>query len=74
LTVLRSAAGEDPRVGRSLFDVYRGDQVGAEGKKSIAFRLAFRAPDRTLTTDEVSRCPRRCRRSCGGAASRAVQR
>ena len=37
-----------------LFDVYRGEQVGA-AKKSLAFRLAFRAPDRTLTTDEVSR-------------------
>ena len=37
----------------SLFDVYRGEQVG-DGKKSLAFRLAFRAPERTLTTDEVS--------------------
>lgn len=37
----------------SLFDLYRGEQVG-EGRKSLAFRLAFRAADRTLTTDEVS--------------------
>ena len=37
----------------TLFDVYRGDQVG-EGRKSLAYRLTFRAPDRTLTTDEVS--------------------
>ena len=36
-----------------LFDVYRGDQVG-EGRKSLAYRLTFRAPDRTLTTEEVS--------------------
>jgi phenylalanyl-tRNA synthetase beta chain len=36
-----------------LFDVYRGEQVG-EGRKSIALRLEFRAPDRTLTDDEVS--------------------
>jgi phenylalanyl-tRNA synthetase beta chain len=36
-----------------LFDVYRGDQVGA-GHKSLAYRLSFRAADRTLTTDEVS--------------------
>jgi phenylalanyl-tRNA synthetase beta chain len=36
-----------------LFDVYRGDQVGAD-RKSLAYRLTFRAPDRTLTTDEVS--------------------
>lgn len=35
-----------------LFDVYRGDQVG-EGKKSLAFALRFRAPDRTLDEDEL---------------------
>ncbi|PID96551.1 MAG: phenylalanine--tRNA ligase subunit beta [Actinomycetales bacterium] len=38
----------------TLFDVYRGEQVG-DGKKSLAFRLAFRASDRTMRTDEVSR-------------------
>jgi phenylalanyl-tRNA synthetase beta chain len=36
-----------------LFDVYSGEQVGA-GRKSLAFALRFRAPDRTLTVDEVS--------------------
>ncbi len=36
-----------------IFDLYRGDQVGA-GRKSLALRLEFRAPDRTLTDDEVS--------------------
>ena len=51
--VLRSAAGQHLE-SLALFDVYRGDQV-ADGQKSLAFRLAFRAPDRTLTTDEVSR-------------------
>jgi phenylalanyl-tRNA synthetase beta chain len=51
--VLREAAGEHLEW-VALFDVYRGDQVGP-GKKSLAYRLAFRAPDRTLTTDEVSR-------------------
>ena len=30
-----------------LFDVYRGEQVG-EGKKSLAYSLAFQAPDKTL--------------------------
>jgi phenylalanyl-tRNA synthetase beta chain len=37
----------------TLFDVYTGDQAGA-GSKSLAYRLRFRAPDRTLTADEVS--------------------
>jgi phenylalanyl-tRNA synthetase beta chain len=36
-----------------VFDLYRGDQVG-EGRKSLALRLTFRAPDRTLTDDEVA--------------------
>jgi phenylalanyl-tRNA synthetase beta chain len=35
-----------------LFDVYRGEQVG-EGRKSLAYKLAFRAPDRTLTVEEA---------------------
>jgi phenylalanyl-tRNA synthetase beta chain len=37
-----------------LFDVYQGPQVGA-GKKSLAFSLAFQAPDRTLTDAEVEK-------------------
>jgi phenylalanyl-tRNA synthetase beta chain len=36
-----------------VFDVYRGAQLG-EGKVSLALRLAFRAPDRTLTDDDVA--------------------
>jgi phenylalanyl-tRNA synthetase beta chain len=36
-----------------VFDLYRGAQVG-ENRKSLALRLEFRAPDRTLTDDEVA--------------------
>ena len=36
-----------------LFDVWTGGQVGP-GKKSLAFALRFRAPDRTLTESETS--------------------
>ncbi|MGN6403356.1 phenylalanine--tRNA ligase subunit beta [Sinomonas sp.] len=36
-----------------LFDVYSGKGID-EGKKSLAFGLRFRAPDRTLTADEAS--------------------
>ncbi len=35
-----------------LFDVYTGDQVPA-GQKSLAFALRLRAPDRTLTDDDI---------------------
>jgi phenylalanyl-tRNA synthetase beta chain len=50
---VRSGGGELLReVG--VFDLYRGEQVG-EGNKSLALRLEFRAPDRTLTDEEVAR-------------------
>jgi phenylalanyl-tRNA synthetase beta chain len=35
-----------------LFDVYVGEQIG-EGRKSLAFALRFRAPDRTLVEGEA---------------------
>lgn len=49
--VLREGAGELCEEVR-LFDVYTGPQVG-EGRKSLAFALRFRAPDRTLSTQET---------------------
>jgi len=36
------------------FDEYRGGQVG-EGRKSVAFTLTFRSPERTLTDAEVEK-------------------
>jgi phenylalanyl-tRNA synthetase beta chain len=36
----------------TIFDVYRGKGI-AEDEKSIALRLRFRAPDRTLSDEEV---------------------
>jgi phenylalanyl-tRNA synthetase beta chain len=36
-----------------LFDVYTGQQIG-EGRKSLAFAMRFRAPDRTLTDAEAA--------------------
>jgi phenylalanyl-tRNA synthetase beta chain len=35
-----------------LFDLYTGSQVG-DGRKSLAYKLTFRAPDRTLTAEEA---------------------
>ena len=37
-----------------LFDVYRGEQLPA-GKKSLAYALAFQAPDKTLTDKEANK-------------------
>ncbi|GAB18993.1 phenylalanyl-tRNA synthetase beta chain [Gordonia effusa NBRC 100432] len=49
---LRGGAGELLE-SLELFDVFVGEQVG-EGKKSLAFALRFRAPDRTLTEEEAN--------------------
>ena len=49
---LRAGAGELLESLR-LFDVYEGAQVG-EGRRSLAYALRFRAPDRTLTVEETT--------------------
>ena len=50
----RTAAGQTFALESvNVFDVYRGKGL-PEGKKSVAFSLVFRAPDRTLTDDEVN--------------------
>ncbi|MGH2762341.1 MAG: phenylalanine--tRNA ligase subunit beta [Thermoleophilaceae bacterium] len=48
------AGGGELLAGARVFDLYRGEQAG-EGNKSLALRLEFRAPDRTLTDEEVAR-------------------
>lgn len=53
-TIERLVKGEARHlVGFRVFDLWRGAPVPA-GKKSIAFSMAFGAPDRTLTDEEVT--------------------
>jgi phenylalanyl-tRNA synthetase beta chain len=49
---LRTGAGELLESLR-MFDLYSGPQLG-EGRKSVAFAMRLRAPDRTLTAEEVA--------------------
>jgi phenylalanyl-tRNA synthetase beta chain len=49
---LRAGAG-DLLEDVQLFDVYTGEQVG-EGRRSLAYSLRMRAPDRTLTVEEAT--------------------
>ena len=42
-----------------LFDTYSGDSM-EDGHRSLAYRLRFQAPDRTLTDDEVSALRAQC--------------
>jgi len=46
------SAGGELLTGVTVFDVYSGEGVD-EGEKSLALRLRFRAPDRTLSEEEV---------------------
>lgn len=52
LEAARAAAGKLLR-SVTVFDVYRGDQIGAD-EKSLALRFRFRADDRTLSEEEVA--------------------
>ncbi|HVM39204.1 MAG TPA: phenylalanine--tRNA ligase subunit beta, partial [Acidimicrobiia bacterium] len=43
-----------------LFDVFESAEALGEGRRSLAFRLRFRAPDRTLTDEEVGTMRKTC--------------
>ena len=53
LEVIEEAGGK-MLVEVRLFDVYRGEQIEV-GKKSLAYSLAYQAPDRTLTDKEAAK-------------------
>ncbi|HTR33214.1 MAG TPA: phenylalanine--tRNA ligase subunit beta [Gaiellaceae bacterium] len=53
IAAARAAAGSDLRDARFLSD-YRGAQI-PDGKKSVAFSVAFQSPERTLTEDDAAR-------------------
>ena len=57
VAAVREAGGDELR-DVSVFDVYRGAQVG-EGRKSIALRLSFQSPARTLSDDDAARARER---------------
>jgi phenylalanyl-tRNA synthetase beta chain len=52
LAAIRKAGGDWLR-DVAVFDEYRGEQIGA-GKRSLAFRVAFGSPERTLTDEDVA--------------------
>jgi phenylalanyl-tRNA synthetase beta chain len=53
VAAIREAAGDELLRSVAPFDEYRGEQVG-EGKRSLAFRVAFGSTDRTLTDEEAA--------------------
>jgi phenylalanyl-tRNA synthetase beta chain len=52
VAAIREAGGAHVREVR-VFDEYRGEQVGA-GRRSLAFRVSFGSPERTLTDEDVA--------------------
>ena len=56
----------------SLFDVYRGAPLGPQ-EKSLAFRLTFQAPDRTLAEAEVDAAIEAISRALGSAVGGRVR-
>ncbi|HEX4213986.1 MAG TPA: phenylalanine--tRNA ligase subunit beta [Candidatus Dormibacteraeota bacterium] len=65
LSTIRDSGGELLK-GARAFDEYIGPQVG-EGRKSVAFSLTFRSPERTLTDAEVDGELARVRKALTGA-------
>ena len=57
----REAAGPELREIR-VFDVYRGEQVG-EGRKSVAFSVAYQSAERTLSEEDAAAARRDRRRA-----------
>jgi len=55
-----------------LFDVYRGEQIGA-GKKSLAYSLTYQAEDRTLSDKDVEKLRARIIRTLEGQLGAAIR-
>ncbi|NWG22176.1 MAG: phenylalanine--tRNA ligase subunit beta [Chloroflexi bacterium] len=53
VTTIRKYAGAQLET-LTLFDIYEGEQSGP-GRRSLTYRLAFRAPDRTLNDADIAK-------------------
>ena len=56
-----------------LFDVYRDDKRVGKGMKSCAYALTYRAPDRTLTSEEVEKAKAKLIKKVCGATGAEVR-
>jgi phenylalanyl-tRNA synthetase beta chain len=70
--ILRRAGGNLLR-GVRLFDVYRGEQIGA-GKKSLAYSLTYQADDRTLSDKDVEKLRAKLIRAVEGQLGASVRK
>lgn len=69
MQVMRSAGGK-LLSSIQLFDVYRDAERLGAGKKSMAYALEYRSPDKTLTTEEVNKQHERLiKKTCGATGA-----
>ncbi len=73
MTQVMTSAGGKLLEDVALFDVYRDDERVGAGKKSMAYRLVYRAADRTLTSDEVDRAHEKLVKKVQGATGAEVR-
>ncbi len=70
--VITSAGGSLLESAR-LFDLYEDEGRLGAGKKSLAYKLTFRAPDRTLTSAEVDKVSEKIVRKVQGATGAEIR-
>lgn len=69
MQVMRSAGGK-LLSSIQLFDVYRNEERLGAGKKSMAYALEYRSPDKTLTAEEVNKQHERLiKKTCGATGA-----
>lgn len=69
MQVMRSAGGK-LLSSIQLFDVYRDEERLGAGKKSMAYALEYRSPDKTLTAEETNKQHERLiKKTCGATGA-----
>ncbi len=68
-----TSAGKQLLESVSLFDVYRDPIRVGLGKKSMAYRLSYRAADRTLTSEEVDKAHAKIVKKLTGATGGEIR-
>ena len=68
-----TSAGKQLLESVSLFDVYRDPIRVGLGKKSMAYRLSYRAADRTLTSEEVDKAHAKVVKKLTGATGGEIR-
>lgn len=69
MQIMRSAGGK-LLSSIQLFDVYRDEERLGAGKKSMAYALEYRSPDKTLTAEEVNKQHERLiKKTCGATGA-----